>query len=73
MAKAYSKDLRIRIVESYPNHEGSMRNLVEREKVSKNFIDRLLKYYRQEGSLSAKAQGGSQPRIQRANLYTQLL
>jgi transposase len=66
MAKSYSKDLRSRIVDSYKNREGSMRKLSKRYKVSKNFIYRLLKRNRQEGTILPKPQGGSQPSIQGA-------
>ena len=66
MAKAYSLDLRGRIVESYEKQEGSIRNLAKRYKVSKDFVHKLLKRYRQEKTLKPKVQGGSQARIQAA-------
>jgi putative transposase len=66
MAKAYSLDLRGRILESYENQEGSIRNLAKRYKVSKDFVHKLLKRYRQEKTLKPKVQGGSQARIQAA-------
>ena len=64
MAKAYSLDLRRRIIESYEQQEGSIRTLAKRYKVSKNCIHQLLTRYRQEGTLKPNPQGGSQARIQ---------
>lgn len=64
MAKAYSLDLRRRIIESYEQQEGSIRTLAKRYKVSKDCIHQLLTRYHQEGTLLPKPQGGSQARIQ---------
>ena len=66
MAKAYSLDLRCRIIAAYEQQEGSIRELAKRYKVSKDFVHQLLMRYRQEDTLMPKPQGGSQPRIQAA-------
>ena len=42
---SYSLDLRQKVVESYENKEGSIRTIAKRFKVSKDFVQRLLKRY----------------------------
>ena len=64
MAKAYSLDLRGRIVEFYEHNEGSIRALARQYQVSKDCVHQLLKRYYQEGTLLPKSCGGSQPQIQ---------
>ena len=56
--KAYSLDLRQKIIDAYTNHEGSIRQVAQRFKVAKSFVQKLLKRYREEGTLEAKAHGG---------------
>jgi len=57
--KAYSLDLRQKIIEAYPkNQEWSIRQLAQRIKVAKSFVQKLLKRYREEGTIAPKAQGG---------------
>lgn len=64
MAKAYSIDLRSKIMEAYKNGEGSIRKLAKRFKVSIYFIFTLLKNFKQTGSLEAKPyNGGRKPAI----------
>ncbi|MCP3929602.1 MAG: transposase [Bacteroidetes bacterium] len=58
MAKAYSIDLRTKIIEAYKNGEGSMRKLAKRFKVSAYFVFTLLKQFRQTGQFSPKPHGG---------------
>ena len=57
--KAYSLDLRQRIVDSYLNGEGSIRQLAQRYKVGRDFVRRLLKRHRTTGSLNPLPRGGN--------------
>ena len=59
--KAYSLDLRQRIVESYTAGEGSIRQLAKRYKVGPDCVRRLLKRYRETGSLNPLPRGGHNP------------
>ena len=61
MPKPYSIDLREKIVEAYENKEGSMRKLAKRFKVSKNFVEELLKRFKQTGQVAPKPHGGGHP------------
>ena len=64
MAKAYSIDLRKKIIESYENKEGSIRKLAKRFKVSKEFITSLLKGLKETGTIFPKPRGrGRNPSI----------
>ena len=56
--KPYSLDLRQKVVEAYSNKEGSFRRLAKRFKVSLSFIQRLIKRYREEGTIAPKTGGG---------------
>lgn len=56
--KAYSNDLRQKIVEAYLKGEGSIRQVAKRFSVSKSFVEKLLKRYRQTGQLEALPRGG---------------
>ena len=56
--KPYSLDLRQKVVDAYSNGEGSFRGLAKRFKVSLSFIQRLLKRYREEGTIAPKTLGG---------------
>lgn len=56
--KAYSLDLRQKIIDAYTNQEGSIRQVAQRFKVAKSFVQKLLKRYREEGTLAPKPQGG---------------
>ena len=56
--KPYSLDLRQKVVDAYRNGEGSFRGLAKRFKVSLSFIQRLLKRYREEGTIAPKTLGG---------------
>ncbi len=56
--KAYSTDLRQKVIDAYENQEGSQRNLASRFSVSLTFIQKLLKQYRNSGTIEPKAHGG---------------
>lgn len=49
--KPYSEDIRVRVVKSYENGEGSQRELARRYNVSLSFVQGLLKRYRQTGNI----------------------
>lgn len=59
--KPYSTDLRIRVVQAYENHAGAMRQLAITFRVSLSFVRRLLKHYRETGSVAPKPHGGGYP------------
>lgn len=56
--KAYSVDLRQKIVDAYEQQEGSQRELAERFKVSPNFVRLLLKRHQTEGTIEPKPHTG---------------
>lgn len=56
--KAYSLDLRQKIIETYENESISQRKLAKRFRVAPSFVTRLLKQYRQTGELSPKPRPG---------------
>ncbi|WP_242057866.1 transposase [Nostoc sp. FACHB-857] len=56
--KAYSSDLRQKVIDAYKNQEGSQRHLAKRFSVSLTFIQKLLKRYRTSGTVEPKAHGG---------------
>jgi transposase len=57
-------ELRIRVVEAYENKEGSIRTLAKRFKVSKNFVNDMIKLKNETGSLEPKPHaGGHVPKI----------
>ena len=56
--KAYSTDLRQKVIDTYKNEGGSQRNLAKRFSVSLTFIQKLLKQYRNSGTVEPKAHGG---------------
>ena len=59
--KAYSLDLRQKIVEAYLNKQGSMQQLAERFNVARSFVQKLIKRYQDEGTLEPKPRGGKVP------------
>jgi transposase len=59
--KPYSTDLRTRVVQAYENREGAMRQLATTFRVSLSFVRRLLKHYRETGSVAPKPHGGGAP------------
>ena len=56
--KAYSVDLRQKIIDAHNQQEGSQRQLAKRFRVSLSFIENLLKRYRRDGTVEARAHGG---------------
>ena len=58
--KAYSVDLRQKIIDAYNQREGSQRQLARRFRVSLSFIENLLKRYRSDGTVEPRAHGGGQ-------------
>ena len=56
--KAYSLDLRQRIINAHKNKENSLRQLASRFKVSLNFVQKLIRRYHNEGTLEPKPHGG---------------
>ncbi len=67
----YSLDFRQKIIEVYEQETISIRNLAQRFRVAKSFVQKLLKQYQQTGDIKPKRQGGnSQPLVQGADLVT---
>ncbi len=58
--KAYSVDLRKKIIDAHNQKEGSQRQLAKRFRVSLSFIENLLKRYRTDGTVEPRAHGGGQ-------------
>ena len=58
--KAYSVDLRQKVIDAYNQQEGSQRQLAKRFRVSLTFIENLLKRYRTDGTVEPRAHGGGQ-------------
>ena len=56
--KPYSLEFRKKIVGSYLNNEGSIRQLARRFNVAVSFVQKLLAQHRNEGNLEPKCQGG---------------
>lgn len=59
--KAYSNDLRQKILEAYLKGEGSIRQVAKRFSVSKSFVEKLLKRYRETDQIEALPRGGKVP------------
>ena len=67
----YSIDFRQKIIEVYEQEKISIRNLAQRFRVAKSFVQKLLKQYQQTGDIKPKPQGGnSPPKVQGADLVT---
>ena len=58
---AYSIDLHQRVLDAYLGGEGSQRTLAKRFKVSRGFIQNLLRLYQETGSVHPRAHGGGAP------------
>lgn len=56
--KAYSLDLRQKVIDAYNRKEGSQRQLAKRFSVSLSFVQDLLKRYREDGTIEPRAHGG---------------
>ena len=62
--KAYSNDLRQKIIQAYENKEGSYRQLAKRFSVSLGFVQNLRKRYRETGQVDPLPHGGgSSPKL----------
>ena len=59
--RPYSRELRLRIVQAYENHEGSMGQLAARFRVSLSCVRDLLTRYRAIGDVAPQPHGGGSP------------
>jgi transposase len=59
--KPYSTDSRTRVVQADEHREGTMRQLATTFRVSLSWVRRLLKPYRETGSVAPKPHGGGAP------------
>lgn len=59
--KAYSVDLRQKIIDVYKREPISQRQLAKRFSVATSFIIKLLKQYRETGTIEPKLHGGGKP------------
>jgi len=59
--KAYSLDLRAKVLEAYLQKEGSIRQLAPRFKVSARFVWELIHRFRRTDSYAPKPHGGGNP------------
>jgi transposase len=59
--RPYSRALRIRVVQAYENHEGSMRQLATRFRLSLSCVRDLLSRSRTTGDVAPKPHGGGYP------------
>jgi len=67
--KAYSNDLRKKIIEAYQKKEGSLRKLAKRFSVSFSFVWRLVKRFRKSGVVAPKPHGGGlKPKLNQIDL-----
>jgi transposase len=57
--KAYSLDLRRKIVEAYLGGQGSMEQMANQFNVARSFVQKLVKRYQDEGTLEPKPRGGN--------------
>lgn len=60
--KPYSIDFRQKILEIHEQENLSIRKLAQRFGVAKSFVQKLLKQYRETGSVQPRPQGGPPPR-----------
>jgi transposase len=60
--KAYSLDLRQKIIDTYNSEKISQRQLAKQFRVALSFVEKLLKRYRETGEIGAKAHGGGRTR-----------
>lgn len=56
--KPYSVDLRQKIIDTYNNKEGSVRQFSVRFKVSRSFVQKLLKQHQEIGNINPLPHGG---------------
>jgi transposase len=53
----YSIDFRQKIIEVYEQEKNSIREIAERFRVAKSFVQKLLKQYKKTGDIQPKRQG----------------
>lgn len=69
MARAYSEDLRIRIVTSYKQGLGTIREIAKQFQVGKTFVSKLPQRWEQTGSVIPLRQGGgAKPKLEEVHL-----
>ena len=66
--RAYSDDIRTRVVAAYFNAEGTQAEIAHRFNVSVGFVQKLLKRYQKTGNVSPKKTGGSSPKVDSAEV-----
>lgn len=74
--KPHSKDLRQKIIDAYMEGQGSIRQIALRFKVSRSFVQKLLKQYQQTGKVDPKPyRGGRSPKLnsEQINLVAELV
>lgn len=59
--RAYSTDLRLRILNAYLSGDSSQREIARRFDVSRSFVQKLIRRYRQTGVVDTKPQGRGAP------------
>jgi transposase len=59
--RPYSQDLRLRVVQAYESHEGSMRQLAARFRLSLSCVRDLLTRYHTTGDVAPQPHGGGYP------------
>jgi transposase len=59
--KAYSLDLRQRVVTGVEEGEGTIGEIAIRFRVGKTFVKKMLRLWRQRGNLAPQAHGGGAP------------
>jgi transposase len=70
--KAYSIDLRQKIIDTYQAGDISQRQLAERFRVALSFIEKLLKQYRETGSITPKMRTEQTPTKLNSDQLTKL-
>ncbi len=60
--KAYSLDLRQRVVRAYERGEGSISEVASRFGVSTAFVKKMLRQWRATGDLAPRGHGGGKPK-----------
>lgn len=74
--KPYSQDLRQKIIDTYFKKQESIRKIAQRFQVSKSFVQKILKQYRETGTVAPLARrGGQLPKLnsKQINLVAELV
>jgi putative transposase len=61
--KAYSLDLRERVVSTYESEQTTIKEVAKRFSVGETFVKKMLKHKRARGVVEAPRHGGGKPRI----------